>query len=46
MINFRVDELDRMLARVEASGTGRFGWVMVPDGNKVEMWQPAPEPTA
>ncbi len=51
MLNFRVDDLDAMLAqlrgmgcavedRVEASEFGRFGWVVDPEGNKVELWQP------
>jgi predicted enzyme related to lactoylglutathione lyase len=51
MINFRVDDLDAMLAqlralgdtvddKVEASEFGKFGWVMDPDGNRIELWQP------
>ncbi len=51
MINFRVDDLDAMLAqlralgdavddKVEVSDFGKFGWVMDPDGNRVELWQP------
>lgn len=51
MINFRVRDLDLMLAqlraagvavdeRIEASEFGRFGWFMDPDGNRVELWQP------
>jgi len=51
MVNFRVDDLDAMLAqlralgdvvddKVESSELGRFGWVMDPDGNRVELWQP------
>jgi predicted enzyme related to lactoylglutathione lyase len=54
MINYRVDDLDRMLAQLRSMGDrvddkvqdsefGRFGWVFDPDGNKVELWQPAPE---
>jgi hypothetical protein len=23
-----------------ASGFGKFGWVIDPEGNKVELWQP------
>lgn len=53
MINYRVENLDRMLAqlralgaqvdpRVEDSEFGRFGWVMDPDGNRIELWQPPP----
>ena len=51
MINFRVRDLDAMLAqlreadcdvdeRIEDSDFGRFGWVMDPEGNRVELWQP------
>ena len=52
MINFIVDDLDAMLAQLRQSGTrvdestmeepyGKFGWVFDPEGNKVELWQPA-----
>jgi predicted enzyme related to lactoylglutathione lyase len=51
MVNYRVDDLDAVLAalraegcevdeRIEASEFGRFGWVMDPEGNRVELWQP------
>lgn len=51
MINFRVDDLDAMLLqlrekgcevddKLEESEYGRFGWVMDPEGNRVELWQP------
>jgi predicted enzyme related to lactoylglutathione lyase len=51
MINYRVDDLDALLAalrsegcavddRVEASEFGRFGWVMDPEGNRLELWEP------
>jgi predicted enzyme related to lactoylglutathione lyase len=50
MGNFRVDNLDRMLAQVRAAGgqvtgdptdefNGRFGWIVDPEGNKVELWE-------
>lgn len=53
MINFRVADLDAMLAALHAEGCdvvdkidsseqGKFGWVMDPEGNKIELWQPAP----
>jgi catechol 2,3-dioxygenase-like lactoylglutathione lyase family enzyme len=53
MINYRVDDLDGLLARLRADGVeavqgpeshenGRFAWIMDPDGNKVELWQPMP----
>jgi len=51
MINYRVDNLDEMLAQLQAGGVpvtngpethenGKFAWVMDPDGNKVELWEP------
>jgi len=51
MINFRVDNLDAMLAQLRAMGDavdekiddseyGRFGWVTDPEGNRIELWQP------
>lgn len=51
MINFRVDDLDAMLARLRAAGVevtdesaeadyGKFGWAVDPEGNRFEMWQP------
>ena len=53
MLNFRVADLDAMLAQLrergaavadetqDLDGVGRFGWVTDPDGNRVELWQPA-----
>jgi predicted enzyme related to lactoylglutathione lyase len=52
MLNFRVRDLDAMLAQLRAhgadvadltqdmEGVGRFGWVTDPEGNRVELWQP------
>ncbi len=51
MINYRVDDLHGLLAalreegcrvedKVDDSEYGKFGWVIDPDGNKVELWQP------
>ena len=51
MVNYRVDDLDALLAalraegcnvvdRIDESEQGRFGWVIDPEGNKVELWQP------
>jgi predicted enzyme related to lactoylglutathione lyase len=53
MLNFRVDDLDAVLARLRKAGVtvdervedeenGRFGWAMDPEGNRIELWQPAP----
>jgi predicted enzyme related to lactoylglutathione lyase len=51
MINYRVDDLDELLAQLRRDGieifkgpqsdeNGRFAWILDPDGNKVELWQP------
>ena len=51
MLNFAVDDLDAFLARLEANGVtilkrddsdpnGKFGWILDPDGTKIELWQP------
>jgi predicted enzyme related to lactoylglutathione lyase len=51
MVNFRVEELHGLLAALRAEGCqvaekaeeseyGKFGWVMDPEGNKLELWQP------
>jgi predicted enzyme related to lactoylglutathione lyase len=53
MINYRVRNLDRMVAQLSAQGVkiegkivddfnGRFTWVMDPEGNKIELWEPKP----
>ena len=51
MINYRVDNLERMLAQLREAGVtiegelneeyGKFAWVMDPEGNKIELWEPA-----
>jgi predicted enzyme related to lactoylglutathione lyase len=52
MVNYIVDDLDGMLADLRAAGAevdqkveeydyGRFGWVTDPEGNRIELWQPA-----
>ena len=50
MINYRVENLERMLAQLREAGVtivgemaeefGRFAWVMDPEGNKIELWEP------
>ena len=51
MVNFRVADLHALLAALRAEGCevvgepqdseyGKFGWVMDPDGNKLELWEP------
>lgn len=51
MVNYRVDDLDALLQALRSEGCnvlekaddseyGKFGWVMDPEGNKVELWEP------
>ena len=49
MLNLRVDDMDGMVARIEAAGEtvlgrqdesyGRFAWLMDPQGLKIELWE-------
>jgi predicted enzyme related to lactoylglutathione lyase len=53
MLNFRVRDVDAMLAQLRAKGAdvadetqdmdgvSKFGWVIDPEGNRIELWQPA-----
>jgi predicted enzyme related to lactoylglutathione lyase len=52
MVNFRVDDLNGLLDTLTAAGVrvdpkredhgyGLFGWIWDPEGNRVELWQPA-----
>ncbi len=51
MINFRVSDLDAMVKQLREAGAtvredigeypnGRFSWLIDPEGNKVELWEP------
>jgi catechol 2,3-dioxygenase-like lactoylglutathione lyase family enzyme len=51
MIDFAVDDLDAFVARLKAKGvvilkqddsdpSGKFAWILDPDGTKIELWQP------
>ena len=53
MINYRVRDLDALLRDLRASGVeqvgeveefpyGRFAWILDGEGNRVELWEPAP----
>ena len=53
MVNYRVADLAALLKSLREEGCevldktddseyGKFGWVMDPEGNKVELWQPPP----
>lgn len=52
MVNYRVSDLDAMLAQLRAAGAevddrieeyeyGRFGWASDPEGNRFELWEPS-----
>jgi catechol 2,3-dioxygenase-like lactoylglutathione lyase family enzyme len=54
MIDFAVDDLEAFLARLTARGvtilkrndsdsSGRFAWILDPDGTKIELWQQKPK---
>jgi catechol 2,3-dioxygenase-like lactoylglutathione lyase family enzyme len=51
MINYRVEDLEQVVAglrtegcvvdeKVDSSEFGKLGWVMDPEGNRVELWEP------
>ena len=51
MMNFRVDDLEPLLTALRAEGVnveekmeaheyGKFGWIIDPEGNRVELWEP------
>jgi predicted enzyme related to lactoylglutathione lyase len=53
MVNYRVENLlalvrdlreegCNVLEKVEESEYGKFAWVVDPEGNKVELWEPPP----
>jgi catechol 2,3-dioxygenase-like lactoylglutathione lyase family enzyme len=53
MINYAVDDMDAFLTRLRAKGVtilkrsdddpnGRFAWILDPEGNKIELWEPKP----
>ncbi len=54
MINYRVANLDWLLAQLRGEGIevdprieeyeyGRFAWIMDPEGNRIELWEPPDE---
>ena len=54
MINYRVDDIDAALRRLQEIGAsiapkveeddyGRFAWAIDPEGNRFELWEPAPD---
>jgi predicted enzyme related to lactoylglutathione lyase len=53
MINYRVENLDALLEQLQLEGVeidpkrdngefGKFAWIMDPEGNRIELWEPAP----
>ncbi len=51
MINYRIDDMDDMIAQLQAAGieilqgpeaheNGNFAWIIDPAGNKLELWEP------
>ena len=55
MVNYRVADLDAMLAQLRTAGVwvadevqdgefGRFGWAADPEGTRFELWEPPREP--
>jgi predicted enzyme related to lactoylglutathione lyase len=51
MFNYRVENLEELLRLLKAEGVvtvgemethsyGKFGWIMDPEGNKIELWEP------
>lgn len=55
MFNYRVENLEELPKALKEEGVqvvgeiqsfdyGKFGWIMDPDGNKIELWEPIDEP--
>ena len=53
MVNYRVADLVGLLAELRTAGVeivgemeqhenGKFAWIMDPDGQKIELWEPVP----
>jgi predicted enzyme related to lactoylglutathione lyase len=54
MFNYRVENLEELLqilrkegvkvvGEIEEYSYGKFGWIMDPEGNKIELWEPLDE---
>ncbi len=54
MVNYRVENLEELLKVLKEEGVtivgemqtydyGKFGWILDPDGNKIELWEPVDE---
>lgn len=55
MINYRVEDLEWLLTELRKEGVtvvgevevyeyGKFGWILDPEGNKIELWEPVDGP--
>ena len=53
MVNFRVSDLDGLMAALKQAGVevvgeveqhenGKFAWILDPEGRKIELWEPVP----
>jgi predicted enzyme related to lactoylglutathione lyase len=51
MFNYRVENLEalmtilkdegiQIIGEIEKASYGKFGWIMDPEGNKIELWEP------
>ncbi len=54
MINYRVEDLENLIEQLKKEGVevvgeiesydyGKFGWILDPEGNKIELWEPVDE---
>ncbi len=54
MFNYRVENLEKLLETLRAEGVqvidkveeyeyGKFGWIVDPEGTKIELWEPVDE---
>jgi predicted enzyme related to lactoylglutathione lyase len=53
MLNYRVEDMDALLDALQAEGVeiakredseyGRFAWIVDPEGNRIELWEPPKE---
>jgi len=55
MFNYRVENLEELLRVLREEGVtvvgdmetydyGKFGWILDPEGNKIELWEPIDQP--
>jgi D-3-phosphoglycerate dehydrogenase len=51
MVNFRVENLNDLITKLKTEGViivgeiktydyGKFGWILDPEGRKIELWEP------